>query len=333
VFSLARAQDSSQPADTVSVSTTTASPSTAIVTETGTSSPAPRTSSEPDNFPQDSPEEIEEAKRIVATCYPGYFENKIDWTAPCAAVQIIQAECTWGPDARQKLQDMFGQTASGEEPGFLPEDWEQQPLDVQRACFCSSQYADIVLGCGACLATHGVELDVMASYIATSNTTAVEEFTKMYCDADMDPTSDNAPAAFDVLLGQRENYAVSVSAAPSTASDSLGTATAVSLYFTPSVSSAYTVDMPTASSSADQTHPNAWYTYTSLSTSDGLIVPTAVSGKTVTASPPDASQSGAEASGAGDSTATAAAGAMQTAMVHSGFSAGALGVVALVFAL
>jgi hypothetical protein len=53
----------------------------------------------------------------------------------------------------------------------------------------------------------------------------------------------------------------------------------------------------------------------------------------VTASPPDASESGADATGAGDSTATEAAGAMQTAMVHTGIGAGALGLAALVFAL
>lgn len=92
--------------------------------------------------------------------------------------------------------------------------------------------------------------------------------------------------------------------------------------------------MPTASSDASQTqHPNPWYTYTSLSTSDGLIVPTAFNAKRVTASPPSGSQSGAEATGSGASTATEAAGAMQTAMVRSGFGAGALGLAAVVLAL
>ena len=225
---------------------------------------------------------------------------------------------------------MLGKPSVSDGPGFISDDWEQQPADVQRACFCSSQHSDMVLGCGACFASRGVELADMATYFATSNATAVQEFEKMYCAADVEPTLDNRLEAFDVLFGQDYDYMEPRPTPSPTASDSLGNATAVSLYFTPSVSSAYTVDMPTASSSASQTHANAWYTYSSLSTSDGLIVPTAISGKSVTASPSDASESG---SGAGDSTATAAAGAIQTAMVHSGIGAGALGLAALVFAL
>lgn len=335
VLSLAYAQDGSQSADTASVMTITAPASTISVqggTTTGVAS-TPRSSSEPDSFPGDSPEEVAEAKRLAEVCYPGFSEQNIDWTAPCPAVQIIQAECTWGPEAREWLQKTLGKPAGSDGPDFISDDWEQQPLDVQRACFCSSQHSELVLGCGACFASHGVELDDMASYLATSNATAVQEFEKMYCDAEVEPTSDNRIAAFEVLLGQDYDYTKPRPSASSTASDSLGNATAVSLYFTPSVSSAYTVDMPTASSSTGQTHANAWYTYTSLSTSDGLIVPTAVSERRVTASPPDASESGADATGAGDGTATEAAGAMQTAMVHTGIGAGALGLAALVFAL
>jgi hypothetical protein len=339
VLSLANAQVSSQPEDATVVLTSTAPGTTVVVTATSTSSPASEPSEEADSFPGDSPEELAEYKRLAEVCYPR-SNTQIDWEAPCPAGQVIQAECTWGPDAGKKLRDMFTKSLNGEEPteaGFS-EDWEQQPLDVQRACLCSSSFAEMVLGCGACFEAHGAQPSDLPTYWATTNTTAVQEFTKLYCKADVEPTDDIGMEAFDILLGQSGDYSGSTSsssvAATATASDRLGTSTDVSLYFTPSVSSAYTVDMPTASSDANQTqHPNAWYTYTSLSTSDGLIVPTAFNAKRVTASPPSGSQSGAEATGSGASTATAAAGAMQTAMVHSGFGAGALGLAAVVFAL
>ncbi|GAB7331204.1 hypothetical protein MBLNU13_g02671t1 [Cladosporium sp. NU13] len=336
VLSLASAQDSSQSEDTTVVLTSTAPASTITVTgRTGTTTGYidPEATSRPDGFPQDDPEVTAQAKRIAEACYPGFSEQKIDWSAPCPAVQIIQAECTWGPEVGEWVKKALGRPVDSDGPGFINDDWEQQPEDLQRACLCSSQYSDMVLGCGACLESHGVELADMATYLATSNATAVQKFEKMYCDAGVEPTLDNRLAAFDVLYGQDYDFLKPRPSVASTASDSLGNATAVSLYFTASVSSAYTVDMPTASSSASQTHANAWYTYTSLSTSDGLIVPTAIPERRVTASPPDASQSGADATGAGDGTATEAAGAMQTAMVRSGVGAGALGLAALVFAL
>jgi len=334
VLSLANAQIYPAPSDTESVLTVTAPGTTVVVTKTATatSSPVSRTSREPEPFPEDSEEDFAEAKRIAAACYPGYFESKIDWTAPCPAVQIIQADCTWGPDLREKLQDFFAlQASEAEDPqaGMVSENWQQQPLELQRACFCSSQYADMVLGCGACLAAHGLEQAEMASYLATSNATAVQEFETMYCNATVEPTGDDSVAAFDVLFGQDEATTASRSVS-STASDTLGNATAVSLYFTPSVSSGYTIAMATASSSADQSHPNAWYTYTSLSTSDGLIVPTAIAEETTGANGNSGSQSGDGAAATG-STTTTAAGAAQTAM--AGFGTGALAVAALALIL
>ena len=314
--------------------TLTDSPSTVIVTKTSTdSSAASRTSSNPE--PRPNGPGLADAKRIMSACYPGLTEQHLDFEAPCAAVQVIQAECSWGPEVGQMVRDVLGRVANGEEPTLIPDGWEQQPLDTQRACLCSSSFTEMVLGCGACLNAHGVvDQDDMAGYLATSNATAVQGFREIYCAADVAPTGENGFDAYAVLLESEEasdDSDSSSSSASVTASDSLGTATAISLYFTSSVSSAYTVDMPTASSSGN--HSNAWYTYTSLSTSDGLIVPTAFDGKRVTASPPSGSQSGVAATGTDGSTTTAAAGAMKTAMAYSGFGAGAFGIAALAFAL
>lgn len=317
--------------------TATDSPKTVIVTETSTDSPASRTSAKPNPFPPGNEHEIAELKRALLVCYPLVGDTELDWSAPCPAVRMIESECTWGPGARKQLQDFYSKSSTpSNNVGYTPfqsDEWAQQPPEIQRACICSSQYTDLVLGCGACFDSHGIDPAIAATYLATTNTTAVQAFAKAYCDADEVPTDDVTSLAFELLAGQADDASESSSSASATASDRLGTATEVSLYFTPSVSSAYTVDMPTASSSANQTHTNAWYTYTSLSTSDGLIVPTAFDERRVTASPPDASQSSTDATEAGGSTATAAAGAMQTAMAHSGFGAGAFGLAALAFAL
>lgn len=117
-------------------------------------------------------------------------------------------------------------------------------------------------------------------------------------------------------------------------SDPLANATAVSLYhYTPSVSSAFVVALPTASSSANDSHSNAWYATTNLQTSDGQIVPTAVAAKGTDGGSKGGSESGSDAVASGSGTTTAAAGALQTAMVQSGLGIGALGFAVLAFAL
>jgi len=315
--------------------TMTDSPVTIVATETSFASPASRTSTEAEPYPPGSEGDETELTRIATACFPGTVERQPDWTAPCTAAQVIREECTWGPGAREMMERISRSESSEGNTGFLSADWEQQPLELQRDCLCSSQYAEMVLGCGACFAAHGVSQAFMANFLVTTNATAVREWTKVYCDPDVAPQEDAEESdihAFGFLprLGDDDDESSAASSVLTTASDALGNATAVSLYFTPSVSSAYTVDMATASSSANQSHTNPWFTYTSLSTSDGLIVPTAVAEKTAGA---DSKQSGSDAVETGGSTTTAAAGAMQTAMAYSSLGAGALGLAAMALLL
>jgi hypothetical protein len=319
-----------------SVVTATPMPVTIVATETSISES--RTSTDARPYPPGIEDDAAELTQIATLCFPGSIERQPDWTAPCTAAQVIRQECTWGPGAREVLEKftrLAGESSKGQ-TGFLSSDWEPQPLELQRDCLCSSQYAEMVLGCGACFAAHGVGEAFMANFLVTTNATAVREWTEAYCDPDVAPVIDTEgsyrnPYGFLPQLEEGSDYYSSSSSAFTTASDSLGNATAVSLYFTPSVSSAYTVDMPTASSSANQSHTNAWYTYTSLSTSDGLIVPTVVAEKTTGGDGGSHSSTGAAETS--DGTTTAAAGAMQTAMAYSGFGAGALGFVAMAFML
>jgi hypothetical protein len=312
--------------------TITDSPVTIVATETSFASPASRTSTEAEPYPPGSEGDEMELTRIATACFPGTVEHQPDWTAPCTAAQVIREECTWGPGAREMMERISQSESSEGNTGFLSADWEQQPLELQRDCLCSSQYAEMVLGCGACFAAHGISQAFMANFLVTTNATAVREWTEVYCDPDVAPQEDMEESgihAFGFLprVGNDAEDSSASSSVFTTASDSLGNASAVSLYFTPSVSSAYSVDMATASSSANQSHTNPWFSYTSLSISDGLIVPTAVAEKTVGGVD---KQSGSET---GVSTTTAAAGAMQTAIAYSSFGTGALGLAAMALLL
>jgi hypothetical protein len=331
VLSLARAQASSESAAFSNLFNSDNCPPNACgyvpaaATTTATSVTSSQTS--PQNQETSSPEghsdvgNTSEAEQLYSACFPGIFDNQTDWTAPCPAMQAIQGQCMWGPDALDYVKRIIN--SQGNDNEFIPETWEMQPPEVMRACLCSSQYAEMVLGCGACFAAREISQSYMAHGGITSNATTMQEWSKAYCDASKTPTEDSFSDAADIIFGEANDADDDSSLATSS---SASRATDVSLYFTASVSSAYIVSGPTASSSANQTHPNAWYTYSSLSTSDGQIVPTAVAAKAIGGGGGDSSESG-DATASGGSTTTAAAGAMQTAMV----GAGALG--AAVFAL
>lgn len=340
VFSLAIAQASSASADlsnllsdsgfsvgvvsgTATATVTSEPVATQTVTSSQTSSQTLQSASPNDG---DTDEDEGGSEQLYAACFPGILDNQTDWTAPCPAMQAIQGQCTWGPDALDAVKRIVD--SQGSETDLIDETWEMQPPDLMRACLCSSQYEDMVLGCGACLAGYGLRQSSVRRLGITSNATIMNEWSKLYCDASKTPNEDSFSDAYEIISGGADDGddAFDSSSASSTVTASVSRATAVSIYFTPSVSSAYIVALPTASSSANQTHPNAWYTYSSLSTSDGQIVPTAVAAKASGGGGGGSSESG-DSTASGGSTTAKAAGAMQTAMV----GAGAIG--AAVFAL
>jgi hypothetical protein len=307
-------------------------PGTATATATSESvttsqtSPQNQETASPNDGDSSEYEDDGESEQLYASCFPGILNNQTDWSAPCPAMQAIQGQCTWGPDALEAVKRMIN--SQGSDTDLIDETWEMQPPELMRACLCSSQYEDMVLGCGACLAGYGLRQSSVRRLGITSNATIMGEWSKLYCDASKTPNEDSFSDAYEIISGDADDSddssdSSSVSLA---ATATISRATAVSIYFTPSVSSAYIVDLPTASSSANQSHPNAWYTYSSLSTSDGQIVPTAVAAKASGGGGGGSSESG-DSTASGGSTTAKAAGAMQTAMV----GAGAIG--AAVFAL
>lgn len=140
VFSLARAQ--------VTTITTEVG---GLSTATHVSPDLPTSTSTPDeDGPQRSPDDSGFAR--ASPCFPGGLGNRTDWNAPCPAFQAIQAQCGYGPYALEWLK----QRGDANGNPFVPDNWALQPADTQRACFCSTQYKEMVLGCGACLEAHGI---------------------------------------------------------------------------------------------------------------------------------------------------------------------------------
>lgn len=260
---------------------------------------------------------------------PSASGGQIDWSIPCWAANAIQMQCNFGPEALEWFKD--ASTNRNLDP-HLTNQWVPQPPELARACLCSSRFAEMTLGCGICCEKHGSEPIVGFNHGLTANETVQNEIMKQYCDLDAEPTKESLGKAFENAVGSSPDASLrgaksSAAASPSSSSsfsfyDPIGNATDVSLYFTPSVagSSAYVVAMPTLSASDDgKRHTNAWFTYTSLPTSGGQIVPTADA-----ASATDEDENAESVGG----TTTAAAGAVQTAMAYSGLGIGAFGIVA-----
>lgn len=258
---------------------------------------------------------------------PSTSNGHIDWSMPCWAARAISVQCSYGPEGLELFEK------AQQNPGELTfgRGWWPQPPDVERACMCSSQFAEMALGCATCWEKHGADAEYIHDQALTANATAMDEMMALYCDVDLTPTEDSQNDAMDEVL--QDGGVLGESETSATFDDPIGTSTDVSFYFTPSVtgSSAYVVAMPTANSTSGREHSNAWYTYTSLSISDGQIVPTAAA----KANEENDEDSGAGANGNSNSegdTTTAAAGAVQTAMAYPGVGVGALGFVMMAVA-
>lgn len=270
-----------------------------------------------------------------------------DANAPCMASSAIFYQCVYGVDvfnmtdgsSNSKRQvsdpppdgnpDNDGSSSDDDDPSDLTE----QTLSAQRTCICESQFFDQTAGCMDCFKAHGGVENV--DYIPLASFTALSS---SYCAASTTPT-----AIFEHYYNAvMTEPSASASATP--ISDPIGNKTAVSLYFTPSVSypAAYSIAQPTVSASGI----NTVVSYTTSNVVSGQIVPTAAGqtpGSSVgtaasgsgsdpfrSASDSSVSASGASASASGSSSAaTSSAGAMETAAVKAG-AVGVLGMAAVV---
>lgn len=264
-------------------------------------------------------------RHVRDVCEPLEESGQRDFNAPCNAFAAIQQECQFGHGTRDLLlsPDFLERYQAGDEEAateldqIAELDIELLSPDAQRACICQSQFNNMVNGCMRCYEAHGGKEDVH-----WVNESMIEEAVGSYCDADVPATE----GFINVLVGFLDPFYEGIPTELETAtySDPIGNATAVSNYFTPSVTGtpAYAPAFPTGNSSGEN------ITFTSTSVSGGMIVPTASGAE------------GAESSDAANSdvaeedtaTATFDGGAVQSAMAHSG-AVGVLGFAALIAAL
>lgn len=189
---------------------------------------------------------------LSQVCMPTNSSQLPDLNAPCNAVAIIEVQCVYGPSA---LNTLYGQNAkralnhlarrqdktspnpyngpadTGDD-GNLPE----LSNSTQRDCTCQSQFFDQVSGCLDCYVAHGgsAEDDVGVT------PDQIKSISSSYCAASNTPTLGLAEYLYKIASQLPSSTG---SASSSQTHDPLGNRTAVSLYFTPSVtgSAAYII--------------------------------------------------------------------------------------------
>jgi hypothetical protein len=160
-------------------------------------------------------------------CAPPTSNTSLDLTFPCNQNNVLYNECVFG----RTFAEVWN-TTSGEWVKDLGEGWTQQSIGNQRLCACESQFFPTLVGCTECWQAHG-------SNVEAFNATAASSISSSYCAASATPTVglEKVMAAFyngsaaDALSGGDAKATYSVSAF----SDPLKGSTAVSYYYTPSV--------------------------------------------------------------------------------------------------
>jgi hypothetical protein len=276
-------------------------------------------------FSSDSPSDF--ADYISNVCMALDETVKSDMNLPCNQLISIQYQCIGG----SKLGDSWRDRSSDDEDVEDDDDDEEEqmlPNEAQRVCICQSQHNDLMKGCAECHRVHGGVAPEKS--LTDSQIHAVMD---KYCDASTPANDSYANTIYKLAyMGPDWDDISSPDSDSTTYSDPIGSATDVSLYFTASVtgSAAYIPGLPTGSVSD--------MTYTSSSTSDGLIVPTALGSEKEGTSSGEAESTSVSAgvsasasSSGGSETVASDGGAMQTAMAHPG-ALGALGLAAMIAA-
>lgn len=232
-------------------------------------------------------------------CMPTNSSGYPDFNAPCVAVQAITAQCIYGSAGLSLLTGNGYGDPTEEEPATLSN-------STQRDCICESQFFAETLGCEDCYTAHG-----LAEIAGDVNVGLISSISSQYCAVTNTPTAGIADVLYSYATASSQSTS-SASADTSSFSDPIGNKTAVSYYFTPSVtgSAAYVVAQATGSASTSgitggsASSGSASSLSTSLRTSDGQIVPTAA-----TNAQGSASGSGSASSSAATASTTGSSGA------------------------
>jgi hypothetical protein len=184
-----------------------------------------------------------------ATGYP-------DRDVPCNQVEVISLECMWGANG---LADWNGENNVDHDPTSNSAMFSNA---TQRDCVCQSDYFQLITACNNCYMAHGGPAPVAIDVASASSS---------YCAITNSPTL-RLGDWLDSLTSQFSSSSINFN----TFSDPIGNNTAVSKYYTPSItgSAAWIVAEATVTPSSGEATASASYS-TSLATSGGQIVATA----------------------------------------------------------
>ena len=160
-------------------------------------------------------------------CAPPTLNASLDLSMPCNQNNVLYNECVFG-----RTFDEVWNSTSGQWVKDVGEGWTQQSISNQRLCACESQFFPTLVGCTECWRAHG-------SNVEAFNATAASSISSSYCaaSATLAVGLEKVMAAFyndtaaEALSGGDAKATSSVSAF----SDPLKGSTAVSYYYTPSV--------------------------------------------------------------------------------------------------
>ena len=270
--------------------------------------------------------EMQNAQTLRNVCLPFTMPDYYpDWSAPCNALRAIVYQCQYGPDMLRQLNVSYHNPyGDGDRPDVgaslkqlrkrqsddaSDSDPEELDTATQRTCICESQFFEQAQGCADCYRAHGGE-----AYASELGADKFDGIGNSYCAASATPTQGFADY-FDGVVSTSDS-----TASQTPISDPHANQTAVSIYFTASVTGtpAYVVAMPTMTASRSSNGTAVSYASSNIVSSQ--IAPTA-SVNNEAASNGGSSASGSGASGAaapGSSTGTSSAGAIETAVVKAG---------------
>jgi hypothetical protein len=247
--------------------------------------------------PVEGPRAIQHVNSI---CSPMLPNGAIDLNAPCNQAHAITQECLHGAPGLAVVE-----APQSDDSTSVSSDNSDGPIFsniTQRDCICESRYFAAEAECGLCQIAHGI-------YGSQSvNVTAVTAFhaalSTSYCAVTNTPTLGFAEVLFQSVQNALSQATTTISNPTSLYTDPLGNNTAVSAYYTPSVtgSAAWLVAQGT------QTPSNATLTSGMTSSSSGAIVMTS-NGQIVATASAASGTSSAPASG----TASAASASSSTA--------------------
>ncbi|KAK3680300.1 hypothetical protein LTR78_000678 [Recurvomyces mirabilis] len=254
--------------------------------------------------------QISQAQYLVGVCQPTNDTGSPDLTAPCNQVSAITAQCVYGADG---LAAFNGDPTSYDNSNS-DADVPMLSNGTQRDCVCSSQFFNVLGGCSDCYKAHGVGEDPTSGYVDPA---FISSASSSYCAVTNTPTVGFAEVLYAYVTGDVGSSLASVASTASvtsTFSDPIGNNTAVSLYYTPSItgSSAWVVAQATetpsnstmsSGSSSESASGSASGSASSaqLATSNGQIVPTAGASSTASRSGSGTASGSAAASASGSS--------------------------------